>query len=164
MGSVSAIKINAEWPTIQPAAVPVKPDAPLTEDEREAKTKEAWSSFNDTVTAHHEHVASSEEKAGQKAGAEYDYEVAHGRQMQDDNAKMMNDQKRADREATQTHNKKDDSDDATIPKEGQTSKSEAWAGSIPDAIIDHSKVSPAADISGVPKPKAEKWESNLPAP
>ena len=48
MGSVSAIKINAEWPTIQPAAVPVKPDAPLTEDEREAKTKAAWSSFNDT--------------------------------------------------------------------------------------------------------------------
>ena len=164
MGSVSAIKINTEWPTIQPQAVPTKPDAPLTEDEKETKTKEAWSSFNDTVTAHHEHVASSEEKAGVKADAEYNYEVAHGQEMQDANRKMMEDQTLKDRQATQTHNKNNDnSDDASIPKEGQTTKSESWAGSIPDHIVDHEKVSPAADISAAPVPKEKKWESNLPA-
>ena len=39
MGSISAIKINADWPTIQPAAIPEKPATPLTKEEREAGHK-----------------------------------------------------------------------------------------------------------------------------
>ena len=67
MGSVSAININSEWPTIQPAAVPEKPETPLTKEEREAKTAEAWSNFNDTVTAHKKYVEDHEDKAGANA-------------------------------------------------------------------------------------------------
>ena len=51
---------------------------------------------------------------------------------------MMEELARKDREATQPFSKtSDNSDDSSIPKEGQTSKSESWAGSMPDHILDH---------------------------
>ena len=67
LGSISAIKINAEWPTIQPAAIPEKPEPPMTKEEREAKTAEAWSNFNDTVHAHKKYVEEKEDKAAADA-------------------------------------------------------------------------------------------------
>ena len=69
---------------------------------------------------------------------------------------------RKDREATQPFSKtSDNSDDSSIPKEGQTSKSESWAGSMPDHILDHDKRGPAADISAAPK---AKFENSIPLP
>ena len=66
-----------------------------------------------------------------------------------------------DREDTAPLQKRDNSDDASIPKEGQTTKSEDWAGNMPDHILDHAEKGPAADISAAPKPK---HENSIPLP
>ena len=74
---------------------------------------------------------------------------------------MIQDLARKDREATAPLHKVDNSDDASIPKEGQSTKSEEWAGSMPDHILDHATKGPAADISAAPK---HVHENSIPLP
>ena len=91
------MKLNAEWPTIQPAAVPEKPGPPLSKDEQEAKTTEAWSNFNDTVQAHKKYVQDQEDKASASAAIQNEADKIHYTEVNDKNRAMMQDLARKDK-------------------------------------------------------------------
>ena len=66
----------------------------------------------------------------------------------EDNEKMMEGFKTKDNAARRrTSSDPNGSDDSSIPKEGQTTKSEQWSENMPDRIVDNLAPTPTADTS-----------------